>query len=123
MENYVNEEAKNEEFKALDIPLYMPIKSECEEAESAEIPSQDLQEKKTKKRSFLPLITLQLIVCLLLAFCVFILKSMNSDMYYRFRDWYDSQMSYVLINSDVFDNIDLSSLINSEKPVATDDEV
>lgn len=123
MESYVNEEAKNDEFKALDIPLYMPIKSECEEAESAEIPSQDLQEKKTKKRSFLPLITLQLIVCLLLAFCVFILKSMNSEMYYRFRDWYDSQMSYILINSDVFDNIDLSSLINSEKPVATDDEV
>ena len=119
----MNEEAKNDEFKALDIPLYMPIKSECEEAESAEIPSQDLQEKKTKKRSFLPLITLQLIVCLLLAFCVFILKSMNSEMYYRFRDWYDSQMSYILINSDVFDNIDLSSLINSEKPVATDDEV
>ncbi len=123
MEDYRNEEVYSEEFKVLDTPLYMPLKAEYTEPETTQEHAEDTGEKIKKKRNFLPLISLQLIVCLLLAFCVFILKSMNSDVYFLFKNWYSSQMSYVFLNSDVFESIDLNEYLDIEKPIATDDEV
>ena len=123
MEDYRNEEVKREEYQYVDTPLYMPLKADDNDAEQKE-KNEDIKPKlKKKNRAFVSLISLQLIVCLIIAFCVFILKSMESEIYYRCRDFYNEQMSYVLLSSDVFERVDLNSLLDSKKTVATNDEV
>ncbi len=64
------------------------------------------------------LITIQLILCILIAIMAFVLKSMGGDAYTAIREWYSSNLN----NSAIFDgksSFDLSTLFGQ----ATSDEV
>lgn len=61
-----------------------------------------------KKHKPIAIITIQLIICLAVAFVIFMLRSMNSDTYHKLCDWYDDNMSKTLISQETFDSIDLS---------------
>jgi len=69
--------------------------------------------RKKRERTFPALITIQLVLCLLVAFLVFMLKAMNSDTYQKLCDWYDKQMENTLISDTTFEDIDLSEYFES----------
>ena len=52
------------------------------------------------------LITVQLVICALIAFAAFILKSMGGEWYASVREWYDTQLN----SSAVFEAGDAGSL-------------
>ncbi len=78
-----------------------------------------------KKHRTVSLITIQLLLCLIIAFVVFILKSMDSDFYNKISDWYNSMMRYTLVSNETFESIDLSSYFEStsDQLSASNDEV
>ncbi|MBQ7133690.1 MAG: hypothetical protein IJO20_04255 [Ruminococcus sp.] len=81
------------------------------------------KEEKPKEKRRLPLITIQLIVCLLIAFVLFILKAMNSDFYKELSLWYSEQMEKTLLSNETFEDIDLSEYFPATADeVATVDE-
>lgn len=51
------------------------------------------------------LMTLQLIVCLLAALVLFLLKSMDSEGYHAFMDYYRDELQKPLISQGVFDTL------------------
>ena len=81
--------------------------------------------KPKKKRGFISLITLQLVICLLLAFVVFILKTMNGKVYKTLSLWYKNQSRQTLFSNEVFEDIDLSKYFSATKDSApaTYDEI
>ncbi len=65
-------------------------------------------ERKKKEKNPLSLITLQLVLCIIIAFVLFMLKAMDSDTYRTISEWYDEQMKSTLVSSKKFEDIDLS---------------
>lgn len=70
-------------------------------------------DKQKSKRSFTSLITFQLIICLLVAFVIFILKSMNGSTFKSLHLWYKEQNRKTLFSNEVFENIDLIGYFGS----------
>ena len=74
--------------------------------------------KKKKSGNSQLLITVQLIVCILIALTAFLLKSFGGEFYSNASDWYYSQLN----NSVIFDDkstFDLTNITNS----STQDEI
>ncbi len=83
----------------------------------------ETKEKKPIEKRRLPLITIQLVVCLIIAFVLFILKAMNSDFYKEISLWYSEQMENTLLSNETFEDIDLSEYFPATSDeVATADE-
>lgn len=77
-----------------------------------------IREKRKKDSPKQLLITIQLIVCLIIALAAFIIKGIGGDLYAAARDWYYTNLN----NSVIFDgnnDFDLNSLFGT----ATKDEV
>ena len=99
----------DEDWQRFDSP------TKVEETEKEEVFEKQAKEDKNKKREkmFPRLITIQLFLCLLVAFAVFMLKAMSSDFFYELSKWYDEMMSETLVSSGAFENIDLSEYFTS----------
>jgi len=83
------------------------------------------EKKNRKKHHFISLITIQLVICLLIAFVIFILKSMNGTAFSSLRFWYKENMRRTLFSTEVFEDIDLSSYFKAttDSLPATYDEI
>ena len=90
-----------------------------------EEPEDTLPVKEKKKKTPIALITIQLVICVLLAFLVFILKSMDSDIYKQLSSWYNKAVKNTLVSDSTFEDIDLSPYFSStaDELIATSDEI
>ena len=68
------------------------------------------------------LLTIQLALCLLFALAVFLLKSMDSELYHGFMDYYRDELNKPVISRGVFDSIDLGRLFGESGVAVTPDE-
>ena len=68
------------------------------------------------------LISIQLIVCLLIALVLFLLKTMSSGYYDAFMDYYHEELEKPVVSRGTFDTYDLSRLFPEEQVKATADE-
>lgn len=112
----------DEDWKQFDEPVLV----ENDKSESViETAEKEVAKPEKRKRVFPSLVTIQLIVCLLIAFLVFMLKAMNSDTYAQLCKYYDELMQKTLLSSSVFEDIDLSKYFEStaDEVIATNDEV
>ena len=89
----------------------------ADETEPVAVDEQKPAEKPERARPFL--ITVQLVLCLIAALSLFLLKSTGSELYDRFRSWYDEEMKKTLISQDVFDDAGIDRLFSP----ATIDEI
>ena len=100
-----------------------------EKQEQQEPESEPLKKNKPKNSHGQVLISIQLVVCLLIALALFLIKMFSFDTYSDIRSWYDSQMNKTLISQSAFDENLLTNFLNSAiynnsgKNNATDDEV
>lgn len=110
-----------EDWQQLDEPKCVNSEDDSKEQEK---PDMEKQMPK-KQRQFPALITIQLVVCLIIAFLVFMLKAMNSDTYARLCDIYDDLMSETLLSNSTFEDIDLSHYFEAttDERCATEDEI
>lgn len=114
---------KNEKEKRTDEIVYdegfRSPSNRIEKAEEAEpIP---VDEQKSAQKSDRPkplLITIQLLLCLVIALSLFLLKSMGSELYDEFESRYNEEMKKTLISQSAFDNMTPQKLFSS----ATADE-
>ena len=86
----------DEPSKAVVVDTNEDITSENREAD-----------KKAKEKRPVSLITIQLIICIIIVFVIFMLKSMDSDTYKNLSNWYNEQMRNTLVSSKTFEDIDL----------------
>ncbi len=100
----------DEDWLRVDTPLEREYPAQSEEYNAPALDERNIK-KPRPKRTFPALITIQLVVCLVIAFAVFMLKAMNSDVYHQFCDWYNEQMQYTLVSDDTFESIDLSQYL------------
>lgn len=125
MDGYRKDEITySEDWQRFDEPAQpydMPVESK-QYIENSE-PETKREKKPEKKRSFPALITIQLVICLIIAFLVFILKAMNSDTYKQLCDWYNDSMKNTLVSNSSFEDIDLSHYFDASADQATADEV
>ncbi len=96
-----------------------PKTSEIDDDEyEIEEQTESIREKKKKDSPKQLLITIQLIVCLIIALAAFIIKGVGGDLYAAAREWYYTNLN----NSVIFDgnnDFDLNSLFGA----STKDEV
>ena len=111
----------DEDWKQFDEPVL--VDKDKRESDN-ETPEKEVAKPEKRKRVFPSLITIQLIVCLLIAFLVFMLKAMNSDTYAQLCKYYDELMQKTLLSSSMFEDIDLSKYFEStaDEVIATNDE-
>ena len=118
----MNEENKNtitydENWQSVTNSEYPQI-TEPENEEDESIVLKDKKTKAHKDSTKQYLITIQLVVCIIIALLAFMLKSFGGEFYTMAQDWYYSQLN----NSAIFDdskNFSLNELFDS----ATKDEV
>lgn len=93
--------------------------------QSTENQSVELPPPQKPKRRFVPLITIQLLLCIVIGITVFMLKAMNSDTYHKLCEWYDDLMRETLVDNSTFEDIDLNAIVNNFDNLftATSDEV
>ena len=68
------------------------------------------------------LISIQLILCLLAALVLFLLKTMGSEYFDAFMDFYHEELEKPIVSRGTFDTYDLSRLFPDEQTQATADE-
>ena len=81
--------------------------SENEDTPIDEVPEKPDEQPDSSKPL---LITVQLIICLLAALALFLMKSMDSDFYHVFMDYYRDELEKPVISQGVFDALDVSRL-------------
>lgn len=110
----------DENWQTLDTPVLVTNANEEESVKDENA----VEPKREKSHRFPALITVQLILCLILAFVVFLLKSMGSDAYHSFSSWYEDMMQDTLMPNSEFEDIDLSGYFSATADqAATNDEV
>lgn len=72
-----------------------------------------------KRRLFPVILTLQLVLCILIALSVFLLNITGSSLYDSFRSWYKAEMKHTLISDSFFETVDIPSLLASTADEAT----
>ncbi len=110
-----NEITYDENWQSVSYSEY-PVTALPEEQNSEEI-----DDKKQNKKSDTPkqlLITIQLIICIIIALSAFVIKSFGGDFYNFTREWYYSNLN----KSVIFDNMDELNL-NKILSLSTEDEV
>lgn len=102
-----------------------PVVSEQKQIDNSDVESDKKPENNKPKKMFPALITIQLVMCLIIAFLVFMLKAMNSQTYAQFCDWYNELMSDTLLSNSTFEDIDLSQYFEAttDQVSATNDEI
>lgn len=102
-----------------------PVVSEQKQIDNCDVESDKKPENNKPKKMFPALITIQLVMCLIIAFLVFMLKAMNSQTYAQFCDWYNELMSDTLLSNSTFEDIDLSQYFEAttDQVSATNDEI
>ena len=94
--------------------------------ETAASPVDEASEKTAEKpRESKPLLLIiQLALCLALVLALFLLKSMDSDIYHDFMDFYRDELSKPVVSQGVFDSVDVGRLLGegSVSVRATPDE-
>lgn len=112
----------DEDWKQFDEPVLV---EKTEHDSENEEPAKKVEKPEKRKRTFPSLITIQLVVCLIIAFLVFMLKAMNSDTYKQLCKYYDELMQETLLSNSVFEDIDLSQYFEAtaDEATATNDEV
>lgn len=102
-----------------------PVVSEQKQIDNSDVESDKKPENNKPKKMFPTLITIQLVMCLVIAFLVFMLKAMNSQTYAQFCDWYNELMSDTLLSNSTFEDIDLSQYFEAttDQVSATNDEI
>lgn len=80
--------------------------------EPQDIPADEISEKpRDKPRGSKPLLLIiQLALCLALVLALFLLKSMDSDIYRDFMDFYGDELSKPVVSQGVFDSVDIGRL-------------
>lgn len=96
-QNRKNEIIYDEGFHSVSKKLEKP-----DELEPIPVDEQKPAEKTERTKPLL--ITIQLVLCLLLALSLFLLKTTGSALYDEFRAWYDDEMQKTLISQSVFDD-------------------
>ena len=88
-----------------------------------EEPQKDDEEKPESSKPLL--ITIQLVLCLLAALALFLLKSMDSDLYHTFMDYYHEELQKPIVSQDSFRSVDLSGMFGEDtvKTEASSDEL
>ena len=111
----------DEDWKQFEEPVLVE-KRESDREEELKV---ETVVKPKNKRTFPALITIQLVLCLIIAFLVFMLKAMNSETYAQLCKYYDELMQNTLLSSSVFEDIDLSHYFEAtaDQAQATNDEV
>lgn len=121
MQDYRKDEIiYDEDWQRFDEPHKAEILSTDDE-----IKPENNESKKKKEKKPIRLITIQLVVCLIIVFVIFMLKAMDSDTYQKLSKWYDEQMRNTLVSSKKFEDIDLSKYFQSspDELISTDDEI
>ena len=82
--------------------------------EPQEVPVDEAVEKQEDKpRESKPLLLIiQLALCLILVLALFLLKSMDSDIYHEFMDFYRDELSKPVVSQGVFDSVDIVRLFS-----------
>lgn len=114
----------DEDWLSVDTPLTQEYKHPEEEPDSQKKTDKDKNPKSHKR--FPALITIQLVLCMLVAFVVFMLKAMDSQHYKELCEWYSSQMQETIVSDSTFEDIDLSHYFDTADESdlkATADEV
>lgn len=114
----------DEDWLRIDTPVIVDKASENTQSEVTDS-NKTQNRKEKKKRSFPALITIQLVICLILAFFVFMLKAMNSQTYKDFCDWYNDMMQDTVLSNSTFEDIDLSEFVKAttDQVKASTDEI
>ena len=115
----------DEDFKRFDEPvLAKKYENDCDNTSESD-KSENPKKVEKRKKNFPALITIQLVLCLLIAFLVFMLKAMNSDTYKQLCEYYDELMQETLFSSSVFEDIDLSQYFDAtaDEVTSTNDEI
>lgn len=71
-----------------------------------------MSEPESEKESKLLLVTVQLIICIILALAVLLLKVTNSALYRGFMDYFNDELKKPVISQGVFSTIDESLFKN-----------
>lgn len=94
-------------------------------AETEKVPIDEAEPEKEQKKqdgSKPLLISIQLVLCLITALALFLLKSMDSDFYRDFMDFYHDELNKPVISQGVFDTVDISKLFGGAPVSAGTDE-
>lgn len=83
-----------------------------------EVPLDEKPPEPDEPKSRPYLITAQLILCLLLALFLFLLKSMDSELYRGFMTFYRAELRKPIVTQQVFDSVDESLFGNLTKASA-----
>lgn len=78
------------------------------------------EEKKPVSRPLL--ISIQLVLCLLAVLVLFVLRSMDSEVYRSFMGFYRDELNRPLISRGVFDTLDISRLFDPELFTVTESD-
>ncbi len=113
--NRLDDITYDENWLSFDEPLDLPENTDEYKVEQEQHKKPD----KKKEGTFPTLIGIQLLICLAIAFVIFILKSMDSDVYNKISDFYNDRMRSTLVSNKKFEDIDLSSYFNSTNDQAT----
>ena len=100
------------------------LSSDDDISDELTLQNDEIIEKKKPKKTVVSLITIQLIISIILAFLVFMFKSINGDTYRTIKNWYTDSMKNTLVPDKTFEDIDLSGYTDStpDESVATKDE-
>ena len=90
-------------------------KRQEESPQNTELPPQ----KRKKSHNTQVRVTMQLIICLLLALAAFVIKTVGGDFYTAARQWYYGELNKSIIAENTPDDYNLSEIFGT----ATDDEV
>lgn len=115
---YLND---SEKFTYLGEPLetsqsYIDLDIDDEMSSSSD--EKSTAPKSEKKRLKTPVLTFQLILCLLILTLLFLGKTFFFDLYSQFRNWYDTEYNATIFFSGDFSEFDFSGIFSS-----TEDEL
>lgn len=110
--NYYNAEDKWNELTPVT------IKSENTNETTSETSVAKSDSYKSGKKISSPVLTIQLIVCLLLLIILYTFKTFSSELFLDIKNWYNSEVNATLYFSGDFSQLDYSSIFSS-----TNDEI
>ncbi len=127
MDDYRNDRIIYDEgWQKVSVPqVFEPVADEeTDDIEKTEI-SEKKKEKKKKEHRFPALVSIQLVICIMIAVVAFTLKIMDSDVFSKLSDWYHNMSEVTLVPNSTFENFDLSSYLpaTSDQLSSTKDEI
>lgn len=100
-------------------------KEESTENSKTEELTKKTKDKEKKKLTFPALISIQLVICVMIAVTAFALKFMGSDAFSKLSDWYHKMSEVTLVPNSTFENFDLSKYLPAsvDQLSSTKDEI